>query len=380
MLLNLLAWSQPEVTDSLNRIREARPIMLETNENVFRVVHIGDSHIQADWFSGRLRDLLQQHYGNAGVGLLFPYRQVRTNGPNTFSTFSKAPFQGAKIVRCRSSCNVGLSAYDAFLAKGNSIAFSLKRDTQMQFVSALYRAELNEPVLTFNSDPDTANYRLQYGENFTVASYRKQVRPEFSLQALKDFTLNGVIASNGRPGVLYYTIGANGATFGNYNSSAVFFDELRSLQPDLVIVSLGTNESVSDLSGDSLYSYLEVFYSRLSASCGHTNFLFTTPADNYRKHTAVVRKKVKGKWRRKHVVSYVNNPKAAEIREVIIGFCTRNNLMYWDLYEVMGGKGSMKSWVQAGYAAKDHIHFSKAGYEWQGELLFRALKPLIITP
>ena len=43
------------------------------------VVHICDSHIQADYFSGTMRELLQRKFGNAGRGLVFPYRAAKTN-------------------------------------------------------------------------------------------------------------------------------------------------------------------------------------------------------------------------------------------------------------------------------------------------------------
>ncbi|MES2689320.1 MAG: GDSL-type esterase/lipase family protein [Bacteroidota bacterium] len=379
LFICVAAYSQPEITDSANRISLAKPLMVETQETVFKVVHIGDSHIQADWFSGRLRDLLQQHYGNAGKGLIFPYRQIKTNPPNTFSTFSNVPFQSAKMVRCRSACNVGIAAYDAYMQRGNSLAVSLKRDTSMQFVSALYHTEENDHAVIFNSDNDTANYTIQRTGDYVIASYKKQVPPTFSLQVKSAVTLNGIIASNGRPGVLYYTIGANGATFSNYNNAALFFKQLSSLQADLVIVSLGTNESVSDMPADTFYNYINTFYMNLAASCGHTNFMFTIPADNYRRRVSTTRKKVKGKWRKKRVVSYVNNTKVEEIRNTMVAFCNDKNVMYWDLYAAMGGKGSMKSWVHTGYAAKDHIHFSKAGYELQGELLFKALQRIIIN-
>jgi hypothetical protein len=46
-----------------------------------RVLHIGDSHIQADFFTGWLRYLLQKRFGEAGRGLVFPYRQAGSQNP-----------------------------------------------------------------------------------------------------------------------------------------------------------------------------------------------------------------------------------------------------------------------------------------------------------
>ena len=38
--------------------------------NTINIVQIGDSHIQADWFGERIRELLQIKFGNAGRGLV----------------------------------------------------------------------------------------------------------------------------------------------------------------------------------------------------------------------------------------------------------------------------------------------------------------------
>ena len=35
--------------------------------------------------------------------------------------------------------------------------------------------------------------------------------------------------------------------------------------------------------------------------------------------------------------------------------------LYWDLRSVMGGSGSMREWVDKGWASEDHIHFTRKG-------------------
>jgi hypothetical protein len=44
----------------------------------------------------------------------------------------------------------------------------------------------------------------------------------------------------------------------------------------------------------------------------------------------------------------------------------------WDLFEIMGGLGSIKSWEDAGLAKSDYIHLTRQGYYLQAELLFQA--------
>ena len=57
------------------------------------------------------------------------------------------------------------------------------------------------------------------------------------------FALNGLILSNDAPGIIYSGIVVNGAKCSDYNKFPLFFEQLPALQPDLIIISLGTNES-----------------------------------------------------------------------------------------------------------------------------------------
>jgi lysophospholipase L1-like esterase len=377
LFVQLLVVAQPVLMHDDNVIYQPQAVTVDTYNKVFKIVHIGDSHIQADWFSGKLRNLLQEHYGNAGVGLLFPYRQIKTNSPPTFSSVASAPFIASKITKCKTECNIGIAAYNAQMPAGCMVVFNIKKDTQPQFVSVIFQSD-NEQAIGFNHDNEAENYTIQKSPTYNITTYNKPLSNSFHLNTKSNITLNGLIASNGNPGVLYYTIGANGATFNNYINSGLFFQQLKSLQPDLIIVSMGTNESVSDISSDSFNVQLQIFHAKLKEA-GEAKIIYTTPADNYLRKSVTTRKKVKGKWRTRRTVAYINNPKVEAIRQTMINFCNQQNVMCWDLYRAMGGDRSMRQWVQTGYAAKDHIHFSKGGYEIQGMLLFDALQKYVIN-
>ena len=51
----------------------------------------------------------------------------------------------------------------------------------------------------------------------------------------------------------------------------------------------------------------------------------------------------------------------------------KHNAAVWDLFEVMGGLGSIKDWIAAGLANSDKIHLLKPGYELVADLMFNAL-------
>lgn len=379
ILIAIAGWAQPNGLANNSVIYSAQPFTITTSTRVFKIVHIGDSHIQADFFSGKIRELLQQQYGNAGIGLIFPYKQIHTNGPRSYSSSSTNPLASNKIIKCRTTCNVGLAGYNAILPKGTDITFNLKKDTLTQYVSLIYSAQ-NTDALIINNDHDAGKYNTQISTNFNIASYNTEVNPSFTINTNSAAILNGVIVNNGKPGVLYHTIGANGATFANYNNSALFFDQLSALEPDLIIVSLGTNESVSEISNDSFVYNMHQFYLNTRQAANRAKIIFTTPADNAIKHTATVRKKIKGKWRTKHITTFQTNRKLIEQKDIILTYCDANKIMVWDLFAAMGGDGSMKEWVKTGYAARDHIHFNKSGYEIQGQLFYQALLQLLTNP
>ena len=45
----------------------------------------------------------------------------------------------------------------------------------------------------------------------------------------------------------------------------------------------------------------------------------------------------------------------------------------WDMFNVMGGLGSVKTWQKNGFAKNDKVHLTKEGYILMGDLMFSAL-------
>ena len=53
-------------------------------DTVLTIVHLGDSHIQAGKYSGKVMRLLQDEFGNAGRGWIAPFKLSRTNEPDDY--------------------------------------------------------------------------------------------------------------------------------------------------------------------------------------------------------------------------------------------------------------------------------------------------------
>jgi len=61
------------------------------------------------------------------------------------------------------------------------------------------------------------------------------------------------------------------------------------------------------------------------------------------------------------------------LRDVIFEIARETDCAVWDFYTIMGGAKSIQQWYKRGLVAKDKLHFDKAGYIIQGDLLSDAL-------
>src|SRR5882762_5858795 len=82
----------------------------KTKKGTISIVHIGDSHIQADLLTHAVRQLLQKQFGNAGRGFIFPGRIARTNEPQNIYTSSDANWESKRMVFTDQPLPIGLGA------------------------------------------------------------------------------------------------------------------------------------------------------------------------------------------------------------------------------------------------------------------------------
>ena len=83
-------------------------------------------------------------------------------------------------------------------------------------------------------------------------------------------------------------------------------------------------------------------------------FILVTPPDAFRRKMKV-------------------NPGIETIREQIIQYAVENGLAFWDMYKATGGKNSATQWKNKGLLRPDGVHFSRDGYEYQGNLFYQAI-------
>jgi len=335
-----------------------------------RVVHLGDSHLQADVFSGRVRHELQRTYGNAGRGLAFPFGAARLDGSPSFRSAATAGrWQVRRLLsKPDSLLPVGLAGFGLATADSGA-AFTLR-------IPVLRRPSYAFNKLTLLRQPGPAAFdwqvRSAQGRVLgTLAGGTAGFAASLALDSLRDFVelratrstprqagaqLYGLLLDNGQPGVVYHTIGVNGAAVRHYNRAPLFFEQLPALAPDLLIISLGTNDAYEPgFDPGAFQQRLDTLVGRLRRACPRADVLLTAPADSYRARR-------------------YRNPDLARLRTVLRTYAQAHDLAYWDFSAVQGGYGSMRAWQAHGLAGADLVHFTNKGYDVQGLLLYLALQ------
>lgn len=340
--------------------------LFERGEGQVNIVQFGGSHVQADIHTGRLRTRLQTFYpGIKGSrGFLFPFRAAGTNNPYNYAVQYYGTWKACRNVQAV-PCELGVAGISVTTTDSLS-GFTVYSDTRYAepYDFNRFRIYHNTDNLAFDlSFVDSAAVVLKWTD-------RKAGFTEFMLNRHADtlrlkirrapyctgeFTLYGFQMFNDDPGVVFHSIGVNGAAVPSYLKCGLLVPQLHELEPDLVIFSIGVNDAHgSNFSPAAFEANYEKLIGMVKEAAPHTAVLFITNNDTY--------------FRKKYV-----NPNATAVRDVMNRLAARYGFGVWDLFSIMGGPGSMATWDKNGLAASDRIHFTRAGYTLIGDLMFEAL-------
>ncbi len=122
----------------------------------------------------------------------------------------------------------------------------------------------------------------------------------------------------------------------------------------MVVLSIGTNDAYTRYfnSGNYKHSY-DSLIQQVRDALPDAAILLTVPNDSYL-------------YRR-----YVNR-NTEKVKDVILELAEKLDCGVWDFYSIMGGLNSIWVWNRFGLAKRDHIHFTRKGYELKGDLFFNA--------
>ena len=412
-------------TKALEKFFEKLYLLETTQKGKVRVAHIGDSHIQADLFTGVIRQRLQEKFGNGGLGFSFPHNLARTNGSYFIKYSSNESWNNHRITKERNGSPIGLSgislttrAKDFAIeinVKDNAYQFNTLRIVSPDNANMFDVATSSKTIVLESKVPKKITHRIKNGEAISIIAEKYNVsvaelkranglknnniragktlkipkgemqkrsikRSEFIPLSLNEeanshsfysetamdkiylipnksssnFALNGLIFEKNEPGITYSSIGVNGAKASDYNACPLFFDQVPALQADLVIISLGTNETFDKMPVLDYMNQLNTFIAKIKAKNPNAEVLVmsTPPSLLYRRSL---------------------NRFADDYARAINTQASTVNHAAWDLFAIMGGMYGVNRNYRQGLMSGDKVHYSKAGYEKQGELFSHAL-------
>lgn len=400
-------------------------LMQKNKSGKINIVHIGDSHIQADLMTNVIRKKLQGEFGNGGRGFVFPYSLAKTNGSYNERFKSNKTWESYRNIYPDKGNPVGLSGIGLW-TKSKDFAVEINvKDSSYDFNKIKVITPKNKKMFDFatasktivmeSTVPKKITHKIKRGEaisiiadkyNISVAQLKKAnnlrsnniqagktlkiptnemqaksiSRSEFIPLEIKsdeltnyyqseipldkiylipnsesnDFELNGLILENDEPGIIYSSIGVNGAKFSDYNKYSLFFEQLKALNPDMVVLSLGTNESFDKMVSSEFMVQLQLFLTNMKSQGIKVPVLISTPPPSL--------------FKRKFPNTF-----AADYAEKIIQSSEEKGFAVWDLYSQFGGLYGVNRNAARGLMAGDKVHYSKAGYEKQGKLLAEAI-------
>lgn len=355
--------------------RRFRALLDNAADTTVTILHIGDSHIQAEGSTSRTRALLQQRFGSAGRGLVIPFRLAGTNQPVDYTFASSSGFTSAKLMKQPWNIEMGFSGI-ALSPRDKNFELILSAKPSGGIDPAFNRVRIfftgaAPKVNLVKNDSASIGFTQLNGYGWLDLELESTVASAtLNLTSSGECSIHAADLGNSSNGVKYSAIGNNGATYSSYNALGGFGRDIASLNPDLVVISLGANEAFGKVNDEAMRSAIDLMVKNIRRANPHAAILLTTPADCQRS----VRRRVKIRRRRYRTTrTYVHNDNIARLRNVILAYGRDNNIATYDWYAVAGGAKSSAKWIADGLMTKDRIHLTRKGYTLMGELFYDAL-------
>ncbi|MEN9347467.1 MAG: hypothetical protein RLZZ77_978 [Bacteroidota bacterium] len=352
----------------------------------FHILHYGDSQIESDRMTSLLRQKWQEEFGGSGPGLVAPVpitasANISQSQSGNWKRYTAYGFDDGKVTHSHygALCSFGrfspplpkeqintadtLEAWIEFrpsgMAQGNC-----KRYTK----ATMYFGYHQYPVTIQLMLNDSVIESKTFEASNTLLSHTWNLG--YTPSKLK-FVFKGVdspevqnILLQGASGVMVDNIalrGSSGTVFKKLASSDLS-KTYADMNPQLVILQFGGNSVpyVTDAKAAKAYgNYFQAQIQYLKKLLPNASFLVIGPSD--------MSTSIDGVYQSWAGVSLV--------RDAMKEAAFAENCGFWDMYEVMGGKNSMVSWVTNNppYAGPDYTHFTPLGARKMAELLYKAI-------
>ena len=335
------------------------------------IIHLGDSHIQAGHFTMPIRQSFTQRWGNGGLGWVGPFRLLGTNPPiHTVIRASSAGTSGVKITQ-RDYNRESPTGMVLQTSANRAVTYTLQCGGGQTFDRiVIYRQRGTQPfTLSGGNSSEISHDTLTTEQIVTDTLLVGRYVSSAEVTAPASSVWYGASLERSSGGALVHTIGYNGATYYTYSKGS-FTSSVATLRPRLIILSLGTNESLArQFDRNNFGAEVARLVRRLQASNPDCAIVLTSPLYCYRK----VRVRQRGK-RRRYRTSYRANANCQLIADELQQQARELGCGYIDLFTHFGGAAGAAQLLSSGILSGDRVHLTAAGYNKVGEAIATALQ------
>jgi lysophospholipase L1-like esterase len=374
-----------------------------------RILQLGDSHTAADFFSGELRQRLQARFGIGGPGYLAagaPRFGVRTG---LFKVTASSGWTYQALQKSDNTSQFWLSGFNTVsAATGNSITYSSDRLVTFDSIELDGIRQPQGGSIEIRLDGVLASTFDFNGPKIEPMVFRirpqKKAIEQFRTLEIKTTSggtvvLSSVAIYDSQSGVSLSSIGYPGATVGILNKFApdLLSDDLRRIDPQIVILAFGTNEASNDMLRSEAYtSAYEQVLDKIKAALPSADIVIVGPPDgeerdnrckgapaemDCRSVTPSSPAKIEA-GQASHAgpaCHWHQLVKLTEVRNAENEIATRRGLAYWNWASIMPQECGAHRWVTANppLMTPDHIHFTRGGYAMSADRFLPTLMPLV---
>ncbi|HOZ29310.1 MAG TPA: hypothetical protein PLL66_00165 [Bacteroidales bacterium] len=357
---------------------------IETEGKV-RIMHYGDSQIEGDRISAFIRSKLQAKFGGMGMGLCAPVpvysqfsiQQSSSANWNRYTGFgygtanSKSNRFGPMIAFARyapetdSLWKKPSSKYSAWISFSKSdVGYS--NTAQYTNVSIYYGNSKTSVKITLKSNEIVlATDSLKAGQEFFVYTYKSENYIDNLTIEFEGYDSPDVyaISFEDEAGIYVDNIalrGSSGTVF-TTTDGALLTEAFTHIGVDLFILQFGGNSVPYILDKKSAEQFANHFYYQilfLKRIVPDACIIVIGPSDMAYKEKDY----------------YITYPNLENIINALRNATHKAGGVYWDMYTAMGGKNSMRAWVNANpqMAGPDFIHFTPYGTQVISNMFYNA--------
>ncbi len=352
---------------------------IKTDGAKVKILQLGDSHMQMGYFVEEMRTNFSSAFGLSSVGTIFPYSIANYRPFYVQSKVLVGNWEGKNYLNTETDMKYGVSG---FTIK------TVNKNASFEITPKRIGAEIEtgkEVILYYQGDDNTSldvsgintfldSNKLINTTNLLSSKYEDSLNAwkkasfyfespinkiRITINQTKEgspFYIYGMqLINTNKPGIIYNNCGVGGAQFSSLcKNASLSISQIKDINPDLIILSYGSNESYT--SAFKYMNYLNMvrdYLTKVKQAVPEASIILTSPPDTRSKNRFPINSDSIG-------VAFNNIAKEL-------------NLSFYDLRYQMGGNGSLFRWLKNGLASKDQLHFTKEGYALQAKLFISAI-------